>query len=800
MAADSSLVARHAAGGLSILALLIVVRSLAGWMGLEVTPGLWTVGVLITGATMAVTANRRLRLAAILAAVSTCGAWWLLASYKGLDVKLYLLRFVPRYIDFLFTAFKGTLEAVPADLGLFTLGLTLVGAAIGVTTSIARRNFFWPVIVGSSIFVLEYLHYYNESIQHLTHFSVLALAIHSLLLGEDRQAQFTRVTGSEDNYISPFKGFKYGLVALLLISLVLPILPGHFDTLNLGEIGDTVVDVFDGLRELQGGGSGGSGTKAGFGSGSPFYSWWAFDTGLLGGPIDLSPEAALRITIETLDEEGHLDFPIYLKALTYDIYSGSRWRQQRSHDRHWAWNEEELPGYLSSAVPGTRARVTVESIDTITNTLFILGNPLYVVLDDDLAQRAEVKADRDSGLFYQNANGDFILTVPAGLDDGYRYETVVPRWPTPKSSVSSDLEGITGDDQDHLERFLTLPSGPSEGLVWLVDRLVDGKEEAFEKAQALTGYLRRIPYSQTPAPLPEGADLVEHFLFEGREGYCVYHSSALAVMLRIAGIPSRWVQVFIVTTGERVQSPGGVEVNEGAMTFVVPHKNAHSWVEAYIPSLGWVPFEATPAYRGINYSQGAVTKPDAPVGAPGEGPTAGQGSPEQRDFDPLDQGRAETRDGLAGSIGRLARISASAIGVLLLLGIAAAMLYALAALTATVLRDRRYLASASGLQEENTRGTAVEGAFALTLYYLQGFGVRYEPQLTAGDYVRSAAEAFPDAAAELQELLSRYEQAAYGREAEDWDPRDVFRRIMRVVKESAGIWTFIYKRYLGRFY
>ena len=135
-----------------------------------------------------------------------------------------------------------------------------------------------------------------------------------------------------------------------------------------------------------------------------------------------------------------------------------------------------------------------------------------------------------------------------------------------------------------------------------------------------------------------------------------------------------------------------------------------------------------------------------------------------------------------------------------MLGIATAILYALAALTATVLRDRRYLAGASGLQAKNTRGTAVEGAFALTLYYLQNFGVRYEPQLTAGDYVRGAVGAFPDAAAELQELLSRYEQAAYGREAEDWDPRDVFGRIMRVVKESAGTWPFIYKRYLGRFY
>ncbi len=83
--------------------------------------------------------------------------------------------------------------------------------------------------------------------------------------------------------------------------------------------------------------------------------------------------------------------------------------------------------------------------------------------------------------------------------------------------------------------------------------------------------------------VPEGVEFVDYFLFEGKEGYCTYYASAMAVMLRIADIPSLYVEGFTA----RGPADDGV--------YSVTYNNAHSWVEAFIEPVGWMTFEPTPA-------------------------------------------------------------------------------------------------------------------------------------------------------------------------------------------------------------
>ena len=60
-------------------------------------------------------------------------------------------------------------------------------------------------------------------------------------------------------------------------------------------------------------------------------------------------------------------------------------------------------------------------------------------------------------------------------------------------------------------------------------------------AEALETYLSsNFRYTLTPSNVPSGRDFVEYFLETG-EGYCVYFASAMAVMARSLGIPSRMV-------------------------------------------------------------------------------------------------------------------------------------------------------------------------------------------------------------------------------------------------------------------
>jgi hypothetical protein len=78
-------------------------------------------------------------------------------------------------------------------------------------------------------------------------------------------------------------------------------------------------------------------------------------------------------------------------------------------------------------------------------------------------------------------------------------------------------------------------------------------------------------------------DPLASFLFERRQGHCEYFASAMAVMLRTQGIPTRVVNGF-----------RGGEFNDITSQYVVRMRNAHSWVEAYIPGFGWMSFDPTP--------------------------------------------------------------------------------------------------------------------------------------------------------------------------------------------------------------
>lgn len=78
-------------------------------------------------------------------------------------------------------------------------------------------------------------------------------------------------------------------------------------------------------------------------------------------------------------------------------------------------------------------------------------------------------------------------------------------------------------------------------------------------------------------------DPVLDFLLIDRRGHCEYFASALALLARAVGIPTRVVMGYRVTE----RSPFGYHV--------VRERNAHAWVEAWLPGEGWVTRDATPA-------------------------------------------------------------------------------------------------------------------------------------------------------------------------------------------------------------
>jgi transglutaminase-like putative cysteine protease len=142
----------------------------------------------------------------------------------------------------------------------------------------------------------------------------------------------------------------------------------------------------------------------------------------------------------------------------------------------------------------------------------------------------------------------------------------VPTWGRPTGAVRGEILDSAYADVYRLAR-----------------RWSAGSATAYDAVAAIERHLRQGPFRYSADvhnyiyPLPA-------FLFFDRTGYCQQYSGAMALMLRLLGIPSRVVSGF---------APGHYDATTG--DYEIRDLDAHSWVEVYFPHVGWVTFDPTPA-------------------------------------------------------------------------------------------------------------------------------------------------------------------------------------------------------------
>ena len=116
-------------------------------------------------------------------------------------------------------------------------------------------------------------------------------------------------------------------------------------------------------------------------------------------------------------------------------------------------------------------------------------------------------------------------------------------------------------------------------------RLTRDKPDAAAKIDAVVKWLQAThKYTTDLQRDPSIPDPLEDFLFRQSAGHCEYFASAAAMLLRLAGVPTRYVNGFL-----------GGEWNSLRQSITVRDNRAHSWVEAYLGSAGWARVDATPA-------------------------------------------------------------------------------------------------------------------------------------------------------------------------------------------------------------
>ena len=111
-----------------------------------------------------------------------------------------------------------------------------------------------------------------------------------------------------------------------------------------------------------------------------------------------------------------------------------------------------------------------------------------------------------------------------------------------------------------------------------------GVDKAVALQQYFSGPGSAFTYSLTTAP-SGGDDALVEFLTVGKQGFCEQYASAMAVMLRTVGVPTRVAIGFT----------GGTQDGDRR---TISTSDAHAWVEAWFPGIGWTTFDPTPLADG----------------------------------------------------------------------------------------------------------------------------------------------------------------------------------------------------------
>lgn len=222
--------------------------------------------------------------------------------------------------------------------------------------------------------------------------------------------------------------------------------------------------------------------------------------------------------------------------------------------------------YAVSTHRGHDISYTVQLSDSASDTLFIAGTPGTISTNLPFLrfQRAS-----DSYKILPPARGEKIVYgVYSFLEDE-------------DSPVLATPEPLAGRQRRQL---LELPPHLDPRIPRLGAEMTAGARTELEKAREIESTLRRN-YGYTLQLLPkEVPDPLATFLFDRKKGHCEYFASAMAILLRTEGIPSRVVTGF----------QSGV-YNPLTHLQVIRASDAHSWVEAWIAGRGWTTFDPTPA-------------------------------------------------------------------------------------------------------------------------------------------------------------------------------------------------------------
>jgi transglutaminase-like putative cysteine protease len=309
------------------------------------------------------------------------------------------------------------------------------------------------------------------------------------------------------------------------------------------------------------------------------------------GPIDWPRDGTTLMNVRS--DERH-----YWRVETLDRFDGFRWVPSG----YGRGNNPLLPQPYREEWE-TSFRVTIRDLDTdlfpVAGTALAITGADPVVVPSEDGTMAAIATSLEEGDSYSvdayvpNPTPDQMRNTPQPPGEWLPY---IPDELVPYTHVTLPARGTTALDgtgragdaarSRALGDFEATPAqildSPYADVLRLARRLAEGQPTPYDAVRAVQRHLRsEYTYSERP---PSQEFPLAAFLFEDRIGYCQQFSGAMALMLRMLGLPARVAGGF---------TPGSYNRDTGE--YRVRDLDAHSWVEVWFTGLGWVPFDPTPS-------------------------------------------------------------------------------------------------------------------------------------------------------------------------------------------------------------
>jgi transglutaminase-like putative cysteine protease len=285
------------------------------------------------------------------------------------------------------------------------------------------------------------------------------------------------------------------------------------------------------------------------------------------GRLRADPTIVMRVEHPNLPAEPPVRLALYLRGAAFDRYNGHSWSRTTGSTQMRA---EQLGASVRirrwpDPAHDRKLRIDLEAIDP--SVVFVPPDAVALTI---LTPTNVVPSAIPT--LYMSQEGQ--LTYRTANEGGLRYDVALA------DGNESPLQPL---DAVSRARYLALPADLPARVGELAKSWIGSETDPERRAKRVEAALRKGYRYDLESPSGATKNPLDDFLFVSKRGHCEFYSTAMAVMLRTQGVPTRNVNGFI-----------GGTFNRFGRYYAVRQGDAHSWVEVYVDGKGFVRFDPTP--------------------------------------------------------------------------------------------------------------------------------------------------------------------------------------------------------------